>query len=370
MEDGDEDTATFSQSTSALNQGMQEESGSDNPKPLGILLKSILLISAAMVVTLAGVSVLFLVVFMLIGFSSQGYKTDGNPFMVVSASLLNIVLCMAVFVEIVTARWWYFATENQNLARLNTAKGVVYICVVIVAACMCAALDICFVSAWVSGQPESGSVVNYTFAVIVSVLWLMLVLLRGFITVNFKRDNNYQLLNSNGSSLVLCSARCAAMTLLCTLLFAALVVFLFLNAIFRTHYALQYKRPGKLVNLKSGPSLHLHCKGEKQANQVTIVLETGLPSVASMSWYRIFPMLAESRRTCYYDRGGYGWSYTSEFPRKGDIIASELYDLLTTSGEVGNGTKNPSCWAIMGWTACTHLSSKVSIICSCGRTYR
>jgi pimeloyl-ACP methyl ester carboxylesterase len=105
----------------------------------------------------------------------------------------------------------------------------------------------------------------------------------------------------------------------------------FSNAVFRAHYSAAYHPQGTIYTLSSGQRMHLVCKG---ASDITLVLETGQPSVGVTAWRFIFDKLAENTRTCWYDRAGYGHSESSEFVRTGDVIARELHELLHISAEI------------------------------------
>jgi pimeloyl-ACP methyl ester carboxylesterase len=83
--------------------------------------------------------------------------------------------------------------------------------------------------------------------------------------------------------------------------------------------------------------MHLVCRGE--SDKITLVLETGQPAVASNSWKFIYDRLADRTRTCWYDRAGYGHSESGEYVRRADIIAQELHELLTVSGELDGKRK-------------------------------
>lgn len=59
--------------------------------------------------------------------------------------------------------------------------------------------------------------------------------------------------------------------------------------------------PGDLIDVE-GSVFHLNCRGE---GTPTIVLEAGAGSTSSQ-WAWVLPRLAETTRTCAYDRAGMG----------------------------------------------------------------
>jgi pimeloyl-ACP methyl ester carboxylesterase len=79
-----------------------------------------------------------------------------------------------------------------------------------------------------------------------------------------------------------------------------------------------------------GQSLYLDCRG---AGQPTVVLEAGSGS-DSATWSAVIGSLAETTRTCAYDRAGRGRSDPTERHTLADA-AAELRALLSTAGETG-----------------------------------
>ena len=97
--------------------------------------------------------------------------------------------------------------------------------------------------------------------------------------------------------------------------------------------AKRFHPPGRLVSL-GGYSLHLLCTGDSNADDYTVVLESGAGGTTS-SWVRIQNAVAEFARVCSYDRGGIGWSDPSPEPRDALSIAMELHELLNRGGVRG-----------------------------------
>jgi len=81
--------------------------------------------------------------------------------------------------------------------------------------------------------------------------------------------------------------------------------------------------PGELVDV-GGHRLHLYCAGQ---GSPTVVLESGLGGF-SLEWWQVQHRLAQTTRTCAYDRAGLGWSDLGPSPRLGSQIVEELAGLL------------------------------------------
>jgi len=105
------------------------------------------------------------------------------------------------------------------------------------------------------------------------------------------------------------------------------------QAISENQDAKSFHAPGRLVNM-GGYSLHLLCTGDSNADDYTVVLESGAGGTTS-SWIRVQDAVSEFARACSYDRGGIGWSDPSPEPRDALSIAMELHDLLGRGGVHG-----------------------------------
>lgn len=84
-----------------------------------------------------------------------------------------------------------------------------------------------------------------------------------------------------------------------------------------------YPARGALIDV-GGYQLHLNCMGEESP---TVVLDAGLGG-SSLDWTLVQPELAETTRTCAFDRAGMGWSDAGPGRRTPDQIANELAMLL------------------------------------------
>jgi pimeloyl-ACP methyl ester carboxylesterase len=97
----------------------------------------------------------------------------------------------------------------------------------------------------------------------------------------------------------------------------------------RHHLAPPYDARGERFDI-GDRSLYLDCRG---AGQPTVVLEAG-SGADSATWSAVIGSLAETTRTCAYDRAGRGRSDAAERQTLADA-AAELRALLTTAGEPG-----------------------------------
>jgi pimeloyl-ACP methyl ester carboxylesterase len=89
----------------------------------------------------------------------------------------------------------------------------------------------------------------------------------------------------------------------------------------------RYPPIGQMVDV-GGHRLHLYCVGE---GSPTVVLEAGHGFVA-LAWTMVQPEIANTVRTCAYDRAGLGWSELGPNPRTPERIAQELHTLLDNAG--------------------------------------
>ena len=92
-----------------------------------------------------------------------------------------------------------------------------------------------------------------------------------------------------------------------------------------------YPPPGRMVSLPTH-AVHLNCVG---AGTPTVVLESDLDQLGSLSWDRVQVQVASFARVCSYDRAGIMWSEPGPLPRDGRTIAAELRAVLASAGEAG-----------------------------------
>jgi pimeloyl-ACP methyl ester carboxylesterase len=90
----------------------------------------------------------------------------------------------------------------------------------------------------------------------------------------------------------------------------------------------QFPHPGQLIDV-GGHQLHLHCTGD---GSPTVVLEA--PAIGmSAAWAHVQPAVAETTRTCSYDRAGLGWSETGNRPFDPASVPDQLRALLERARE-------------------------------------
>jgi pimeloyl-ACP methyl ester carboxylesterase len=92
----------------------------------------------------------------------------------------------------------------------------------------------------------------------------------------------------------------------------------------------EYTAKGSLVDIGSR-MLHIDCRGE---GSPIVILESGLDTLGSLSWSAVHDQLAQTTRTCAYDRAGIMWSdprlHTKNLMQ--DIV-SDLNKALVISNE-------------------------------------
>ena len=92
--------------------------------------------------------------------------------------------------------------------------------------------------------------------------------------------------------------------------------------------AVDYPPPGRLLDIGEH-SLHIHCTGE---GSPTVVFESGLDQMGSLSWLLVQPEVSKFTRACSYDRAGIMWSEPGPEPRSSRRIAEELHGLVDAAG--------------------------------------
>jgi pimeloyl-ACP methyl ester carboxylesterase len=91
----------------------------------------------------------------------------------------------------------------------------------------------------------------------------------------------------------------------------------------------QYPVSGKLVNI-GRRKIQIDCRGK---GSPTVVLESGLDALGSLSWATVHDQIAQMTRVCAYSRAGILWSdpTTDAFDSKN--VAQDLHTVLTKVGE-------------------------------------
>lgn len=116
------------------------------------------------------------------------------------------------------------------------------------------------------------------------------------------------------------------------LFFFGLVIYNLIREVVARHkYLVEYPPPGKMIDI-GNHSLHLNCMG---SGTPTVIFESDLDAIGSLSWSLVQQEVAKFTRACTYDRAGFMWSETGPRPRNGEQIADELGKLLKAAGEKG-----------------------------------
>jgi pimeloyl-ACP methyl ester carboxylesterase len=79
-----------------------------------------------------------------------------------------------------------------------------------------------------------------------------------------------------------------------------------------------------LVRLADGRRLNFHCVGR---GSPTVVFAQGGEGMI-FNWAVVQPAITAKTRTCFYDRGGFGWSDPPRYPVTALTVTDELHDLL------------------------------------------
>jgi pimeloyl-ACP methyl ester carboxylesterase len=107
-------------------------------------------------------------------------------------------------------------------------------------------------------------------------------------------------------------------------------VFLLVGARAKATLKAKYPPIGQLVDV-GGYKLHLYCQG---TGSPTVVMDAGAGSTG-LYWSLVQSEVAESVRTCVYDRAGYGWSEKGPQPRSIATMVNELHSLLSNAKIAG-----------------------------------
>jgi pimeloyl-ACP methyl ester carboxylesterase len=102
----------------------------------------------------------------------------------------------------------------------------------------------------------------------------------------------------------------------------------------------KYPVSGKLVDV-GGRKIQIDCRGQ---GSPTVVLETGIDNLGSLSWAAVHDEIAQTTRVCAYSRAGILWSDPNTGTVDSKSVAQDLHDALTKSGETGP-------WVMVGFSA-------------------
>jgi pimeloyl-ACP methyl ester carboxylesterase len=125
----------------------------------------------------------------------------------------------------------------------------------------------------------------------------------------------------------------------CFIVLAVLIGFGF-ESFMRSQASRKYPVLGKLVDI-GGRKIQIDCRGK---GSPTVVLESGIDILGSLSWAAVHDEIAQTTRVCAYSRAGILWSD----PNTGTVdiksIAQDLHEALIKSGETGS-------WVMVGYSA-------------------
>jgi hypothetical protein len=105
--------------------------------------------------------------------------------------------------------------------------------------------------------------------------------------------------------------------------------------IMRQKTAQKYPAPGKLVDI-GGRKIQLDCRG---SGSPTVVLESGLDNLGSLSWVKVHDRIAKITRVCAYSRAGMLWSDPAPGNFDRHRAAQDLHTALTNGGERKLGSR-------------------------------
>ena len=91
----------------------------------------------------------------------------------------------------------------------------------------------------------------------------------------------------------------------------------------------EYPPIGQLFEV-DGRSMHLNCSG---TGAPTVVLQSGLDILGSLSWVSVQPDIAETNRVCSYDRAGILWSDGRDELPSANQVTERLHSLLGVASE-------------------------------------
>lgn len=86
-----------------------------------------------------------------------------------------------------------------------------------------------------------------------------------------------------------------------------------------------------LVSVAPGRRLSINCVGQ---GAPTVVFEQGGEGMI-FNWAKVQPAISRLTRTCFYDRGGFGWSAAPRYPVTAITVTDDLRGLLRAAGVKG-----------------------------------
>jgi pimeloyl-ACP methyl ester carboxylesterase len=91
----------------------------------------------------------------------------------------------------------------------------------------------------------------------------------------------------------------------------------------------KYPAAGRLVDI-GGRHIQLDCRG---SGSPTVVLESGLDNLGSLSWALVHDSIATTSRTCAYSRAGIMWSDAAPGAFDSKHVSEDLHAALSKAGE-------------------------------------
>jgi sugar lactone lactonase YvrE len=113
------------------------------------------------------------------------------------------------------------------------------------------------------------------------------------------------------------------------LIVAAVLVGAAYEQIMRWRAASEFPAQGRLIDI-GGRRMQIDCRGR---GAPTVVFESGLDTMGSLSWSAVHEAIAATTRACAYSRAGVMWSAPPAGKFEPDGVARDLYALLLTAGE-------------------------------------
>ena len=101
------------------------------------------------------------------------------------------------------------------------------------------------------------------------------------------------------------------------------------EAIARHRATSRFPLQGRLVDI-GGRRIQIDCRG---SGSPTVVLESGLDLLGSLSWAAVHHSIANTTRVCAYSRAGIMWSDPSPLPFSSANVARDLHAALDRAGE-------------------------------------
>src|SRR5215831_15256305 len=95
--------------------------------------------------------------------------------------------------------------------------------------------------------------------------------------------------------------------------------------------ALEFPAPGRLVKIDDR-RIQIDCRG---TGNPTVVFESGLDILGSLSWTKVHEPVAQFTRACTYSRAGIIWSDDKHGFHDGPGVARDLHAMLAAAGERG-----------------------------------